>query len=43
LVFLAHILAQMVFAHLLPEVRNHPYLFFSNGKVISLTFHFDKL
>jgi hypothetical protein len=28
LFFLAHILTYMVFAYLLPEVRNHPQLFF---------------
>jgi hypothetical protein len=32
-VFLAHILTHMVFAYLLPEVRNHPQLFFSNVRV----------
>jgi hypothetical protein len=33
LFFLSHILAHMVFVYLLPEVRNHPYFFFSNVRV----------
>jgi hypothetical protein len=37
LFFLAHILTHMVFAYLLPEVRNHPQLFFSNGRVCQVT------
>jgi hypothetical protein len=31
LFFLAHILTHMVFANLLPEVRNHPQLFGAPG------------
>jgi hypothetical protein len=37
LFFLAHILTHMVFAYLLPEVRNNPQLFFSNGRVCQVT------
>jgi hypothetical protein len=33
LFFLAHILAYRVSAYLLPEVRNTPNFFFSNGRV----------
>jgi hypothetical protein len=37
LFFPAHILTDMVFAYLLPKARNHPELFFSNGRVCQMT------
>jgi hypothetical protein len=40
LFFLAHILAHLVFADLLPEARNHPY-FFSKWKGMSSDTSFE--
>jgi hypothetical protein len=42
LFFLAHILTHMVFAYLLPEVRNHPQLFFFKWKGMSSDSSFER-